>query len=227
MLASKCYLKDIREWEEKHQINLLSLFEKVSINNLIGILQVFYKDATDEQFCEMLDNYFINEGHSIDEAFIELRNALLGYKETDKDVNNQEENDVTGSYEDVTQYKFLTDFYMHLGMQLMSMGVTYSEFWSLTTAEMYQVFNAIQQKSIMDFNKNMNEYHILAGLIGAGVWGKLPKDAPHINIEDLQDPDEIINTPLGEMTRADYKSAVALQSMFIKNDAMQGGNNNG
>lgn len=206
MIVNNCYLKDIRDYEEKHKINILSLFEKVTFENLIQILNVFYKDLSEEELCQMIDNY-LSEDNGVSDLFIELRNSLLGY-DVDKDIKRikeDEEKDISGTYEDITSYKYLSNFYMHLCMQLMSLGMSYSEFWSLTTKEMYQAFEAIQQKMVMDYNREMQVAHTQAALIGGAVWGKLSKEAPHIDIEDLRDPDELIDTEIGQMTREDYK----------------------
>lgn len=228
MLPNKCYLKDIKEWEEKHQINVLSLFEVNTLENLMLILSIFYKDMPEDDLYQMIDSLF-NSGYGILDLYIELRNVLLGYTVNKCDNDEEEKEDNTGTFEDVRQYRFLSDFYMHLCMQLMSLGMSYSEFWSLTTCDMYKAFDAIQQKMVYDYNRQMQGYHMLAGLIGGGVWGKLPKEAPQINMEDLHDPDEEIDTPLGRMTREDYKNAVALQKVFATNDAKysNGGLNNG
>lgn len=228
MLPNKCYLKDIKEWEEKHQINVLSLFEVNTLENLMLILSIFYKDMPEDDLYQMIDSLF-NSGYGIMDLYIELRNVLLGYTVNKCDNDEEKKEDNTGTFEDVRQYRFLSDFYMHLCMQLMSLGMSYSEFWSLTTYDMYKAFDAIQQKMVYDYNRQMQGYHMLAGLIGGGVWGKLPKEAPQINMEDLHDPDEEIDTPLGRMTREDYKSAVALQKVFAANDAKydNGGLNNG
>lgn len=211
MIINKCYLKDIRDYEDRSGKNILSLFEKFSITNLIEIIHAMKPDIQEDECIALIDNYFISGG-SIEELFLELRNILVGYEIVGDGSSSTEENN---NVEDITEYKTLTDFYIHLSMQLMSLGVSYSEFWSLTTKEMYQVFNSIQQKTVMDFNKNMQEYHILAGLIGGAVWGKPAKEAPHIDINDLKDPEEIINTPYGEMSRADYK--ILLEMLKLDN----------
>lgn len=205
MLVNKCYLKDIRDFEDKHKINILTLFEKVSFINLMQILSIFYKDLPEEELYKIIDEYL--EDHSLNDFFIELRNTLLGY-DVDEDTKKRENSDIEtirGSYEDITSYKYLSDFYMHLCMQLMSLGMSYSEFWSLTTKEMYQAFEAIRQKMVMDYNRDMQVAHTQAALIGGAVWGKLAKEAPHIDMESLRDPDEMIDTEAGPMTREEYK----------------------
>lgn len=198
MIINECYLKDIRNYEYKSGKNILSLFEKFSITNLIEIMQAMKPDLTEGDCLLVIDNHF-NNGGSIEELFIELRNVLVGYEIIDDGTSKN------ANTEDITEYKTLTDFYTHLCMQLMSLGISYSEFWSLTTKEMYQVFNAIQQKTVIDFNNKMQEYNIMAGLVASAVCGNPVKDVPHIDIDDLKDPEEIINTPYGEMSRADYK----------------------
>lgn len=207
MIINKCYLKDIRDYEDRTNKNILSLFESYKLQNLLEIMQAMKPELNDEACIAIIDNHFSNGG-SVEELFIELRNVLVGYEIIgDGTSSNDDEN---SNVEDITNYRTLTDFYIHLSMQLMSLGVSYSEFWSLTTKEMYQVFNAIQQKSVMDFNKNMQEYNILASLIAGAVWGKPAKEAPHIDLNELKDPEEIINTPYGEMSRADYKVLIEM-----------------
>lgn len=215
MLVNKCYLKDIREYEENTNTNILRLFDKVSVLNIVKLLQVFYRELSEDDALVMLDEYCDIENKSIVDVIVELRDALLGYKYIENnDVYNE---DLAGTVEDVNTYSTLTDFYMHLGMQLMSLGVTYNEFWSLTTKEMYQLFNSIQQKIIIDFNKDMQINHINAGMIGAAVHGLLPKDAPQIDINEMNNnnKEEIIinHSKYGEISLADLENIKVLERL--------------
>ena len=205
MLIGKCYLKDIKEYEEKHRVNILTLFNNISVKNMKELLSIIYRTDDEDLFYNVMDEY-IDEGHGVFDLMTEIKNIILGYDENKvKSLNEEQQKEIKDTYEDVTSYEYLSDFYMHLCMQLMSLGMSYSEFWSLTTKEMYQAFEAIQQKIVMDYNRHMQEYHTLAGLISSGVWGKLPEDAPHIDIDDTKDPNEIIQTEAGPMTRENYK----------------------
>ena len=205
MLIGKCYLKDIKEYEEKHRVNILTLFNNISVKNMKELLSIIYRTDDEDLLYNVMDEY-IDEGHGVFDLMTEIKNIILGYDENKhKALDEEKQKEIKDTYEDVTSYEYLSDFYMHLCMQLMSLGMSYSEFWSLTTKEMYQAFEAIQQKIVMDYNRNMQEYHTLAGLISSGVWGKLPEDAPHIDIDDTKDPNEIIQTEAGPMTRENYK----------------------
>ena len=205
MLIGKCYLKDIKEYEEKHRVNILTLFNNISVKNMKELLSIIYRTDDEDLLYNVMDEY-IDEGHGVFDLMTEIKNIILGYDENKvKSLNEEQQKEIKDTYEDVTSYEYLSDFYMHLCMQLMSLGMSYSEFWSLTTKEMYQAFEAIQQKIVMDYNRHMQEYHTLAGLISSGVWGKLPEDAPHIDIDDTKDPNEIIQTEAGPMTRENYK----------------------
>lgn len=214
MLVNKCYLKDIRDFEDEQHINVLSLFEKLSVENLVLILSILYRNKETGELYEIIDKY-IDEGHSLNDLFIELRNVVLGYdvEEAEKKERNIDANEIAGTYEDITSYKTLTEFYTHLCMQLMSLGMSYSEFWSLTTREMYQTFEAIQQKMVMDYNREMQIWHNGAAMIGGAVWGKLPDKAPSIDIEELRNPDELIDTEEGQMTREEYRIYKKLNNM--------------
>ena len=205
MLIRKCYLKDIKEYEEKHRVNILTLFNNISVKNMKELLSIIYRTDDEDLLYNVMDEY-IDEGHGVFDLMTEIKNIILGYDENKiKNLDEEKQKEIKDTYEDVTSYEYLSDFYMHLCMQLMSLGISYSEFWSLTTKEMYQAFEAIQQKMVMDYNRHMQEYYNLAALISGGVGGNLPEEVPHINIEDIKDPNEIIETEVGPMTREEYK----------------------
>lgn len=200
MIINKCYLKDIRDYEDRTGKNILDLFKEVSILNVIEIIQAIKPSITENESIAFIDSYF-NAGGSLYDLMLELRNVILGYEIDDDGTKDKNEGK---NVENIEEYKTMTDFYMNLCQQLMALGVSYSEFWKLTTKEMYQVFNTIQIKNVTEFNNDMTKGHLIAGMIASGVWGKLPEKAPYISLEDLKDPDEIIKTPYGEMTRAEW-----------------------
>lgn len=213
MLINKAYLKDIREYEESTGKNILRLFDKISISNIVKLIKIFNGEISDEECCTLIDDYIKNENKSIIDIYEEMRNALLGY---DYNGEHNTDNNDNNSYEDINSYKFLTDFYMKLCMQLMSLGVTYKEFWAFTTKEMYQVFYGIQQKIILDYNKEMQIAYNQAALIGGAVWGKLPSKPPqigntHSDDESYYEDETIIQTEMGEMTLGDYRLYLALE----------------
>lgn len=215
MLINKCYLKDIREYEERTGKNILRLFDKISISNMVTIIGIFNGNLSEDEIYIEIDKYL--ENNSIIDLYDELRNELLGYK-YQKSSNTDNNDNSTDNSEDITSYKFLTDFYMKLCMQLMALGITYSEFWTFSTGEMYQVFYGIQQKMVLDYNTSMQIAYNQAALIGSAVWGKLPSSAPRIesNRQDDFDDDEMIDTPMGQMTRGDYNLYMALEKQDIE-----------
>lgn len=212
MVVNKCYIRDIRDYEERTNNNILRLFDNISVSNLVELLMIFNKTSEQETYA-FIDKYIENENNSIVDAFCEIREALLGYKDDEEnEINSMLEDDDSSYFDDVSDYKLLSDYYMHLGMQLMSLGLTYSEFWSLSTSEMYQVYNSIEQKMINDFNRQMEIAHLEAGMFGSAVWGKLPKSPPRININELH-CDKVIHTKYGDMTVDAFNSIKALEKL--------------
>ena len=67
---------------------------------------------------------------------------------------------------DITEYDSLTDVYIHFNMQLMSVGLSYSDFWNMNTTEMYKVFNSIVIKMQNEENRQLSNYHTLAAMVG-------------------------------------------------------------
>ena len=68
----------------------------------------------------------------------------------------------------------------------MSVGLSYQEFWSMNTKEMYKVFNSIAVKIQNETNRELSNYHTLAAMVGGAVWGKLQKDPPRISIANKE-----------------------------------------
>lgn len=206
MLVNKCYLRDIRDFEESTNMNILDLFNCLSFNNLATLIRIFNKGVSEDDAYRMIDNYLEYEKKSPIDAFNEIKEALFGYK-----IDIEVEDDKC--CEDVTKYNFLSDFYMHLCMQLMSLGISYSEFWSLTTKEMYQVFNAIQRKIINDFNREMQMAYISAGLTGGAIWGKLPNEVPKIDADGLGGGQYIDHPKYGKIKVSDLETIRALEML--------------
>lgn len=85
---------------------------------------------------------------------------------------------------DISNYKSLTDLYIYFCMQMLSVGLSYSEFWSMNTKEMYKVFDSLNIKLCNDTNRSLQDSYNLAALVGSAVWGKLPKQVPHVDPPD-------------------------------------------
>ena len=76
----------------------------------------------------------------------------------------------------------------------------------MTTKEMYKVFNSIAIKMQNETNRELNNYHTLAAMIGGAVWGKLQKEPPRVNIvkdnsevEDMDVEDAILVAQLNSL----------------------------
>lgn len=215
-LCSKVYIRDIRDWEDTYNKNILRLFDKISSSNIIDIISIINKCDT-ETSSKLLD--MLLEEHTILDIYNELRNILLGYKyldtseDSEDDSDDKNEDTFNNYYDDMKNYTYLSDYYMHVCMQMMSIGLTYNEFWSLCTKEIYQVFNAINQKQILDYNKQIQINYTTAALIGGAVWGKLPDRVPTLDPNSFIDEDKVISTEYGDMTLRDYKSIIALMKL--------------
>lgn len=167
-------LIDIKEYEYSTGNSVLKIFNNISISGLITLVSLGNNSCEEEMASQLLDKYL--EEHNIEQAFRECRTELLGENsENDKEYGE-------GQSIDITSYETLTDIYMKFCMQLMSIGLSYNEFWSMTTREMYRVFNSIVIKMQNETNRELSNYHTLAAMIGGAVWGKLQKDPPKVNL---------------------------------------------
>ena len=176
MLVRNFNLKDIKEYEDSTGANILNFFNDISFTNLIELVKLGNGKCDDELACKIIDNYLSIPDNTLLSGLLEIKEKLLGTSETSDDelVDN---NDTI----DITKFESLTDLYTHFSMQLMSVGLSYSEFWAMNTKEMYSVFNSICIKMQNETNRELSNYHTLAAMIGGAVWGKLQKDAPRVD----------------------------------------------
>ena len=206
MLIKHFYLKDIKKYEDETGNNILNFFNDIRFSYIIDLVRLGNNYCSEEQACNILDEYLENESNSIVSAMLEIKESLIGIG--DNNDNDVDDNDKI----DITSYNSLTDLYTQFGMELMSVGLSYSEFWDMNTKEMYRVFNSICIKIQNETNRELSNYHTLAAMVGGAVWGKLQKDAPKVdmrpvnNNKDVDDDIAILNAKLKSFAAAHNKS---------------------
>lgn len=188
MLIRAFNLENIKKYEIENNVSLIDILNTLTIDNLAILISIGNNMCSEEQAYEIIDKA-LDEGKGIVDIHNEIRDSLFG---------RALEEDESGI--DITKCKTLTDVFMNISMNLMSVGVSYSEFWSMNTSEMHIVFNNLIHKIKAETDRRMAEYHGLAGMIGAAAWGKLPKEPPKMEIteringlDDDEDSDTINN----------------------------------
>lgn len=206
MLIKHFYLKDIKKYEDETGNNILNFFNDIRFSYIIDLVRLGNNYCSEEQACNILDEYLENESNSIVSAVLEIKESLIGIG--DNNDNDVDDNDKI----DITSYNSLTDLYTQFGMELMSVGLSYSEFWDMNTKEMYRVFNSICIKIQNETNRELSNYHTLAAMVGGAVWGKLQKDAPKVDMrpinkdKDVDDDIAILNAKLKAFAATHNKS---------------------
>ena len=196
-LVTRYYIKDIRDFEDEG-ISILDLFKHGDIEALVKLVSLGNNNCSEEKSCEIIDN-FIGDSHCLIDAFQVIKETLFGQK-----VDTSSEDDTKAK-----DYEFLSDIYSEYQMMLLSYDIAYSEFYSMSTSEMYRVVKGIKQKIIQDTNKKLAESHTQAALIGAAVWGKLG-EVPKISDEDDEHKAKLAKT----------KSSLALRNFINKHEVI-------
>ena len=206
MLFKNFYLKDIKKYEDETGNNILSFFNDIKFSNIIDLIRLGNNNCSEEQASEILDEYLAQDNHTILSVMLEIKENLIGIGDNnDNDVDDEDKIDITN-------YSSLTELYNNFNMQLMSVGLSYSEFWAMNTKEMYRVFNSICIKIQNETNRELSNYHTLAAMVGGAVWGKLQKDAPKVNMtpvntnKDIDDDVAIINAKLKSLVNIHNKN---------------------
>lgn len=206
MLVRNFNLLDIKNYEYTTGNNILSYFNDIKFDNMLDLISLGNNNCGDEAASEILDNY-LKSGKSYVDAVLELKEALIGKGSNDE--NDVDEEDKI----DISKYESLTDLYIYFSMQLLSVGLSYQEFWSMNTKEMYKVFNSIAIKMQNETNRELNNYHTLAAMIGGAVWGKLQKEPPRVqmikdrntDVEDMDVDDAILVAKLKSLAGRNKK----------------------
>lgn len=178
MLISSFKLIDIRNYETNNNISLFDYFSNLSVSVTIDLISLSLNLSTEEA-SDVLDNYLLN--HPYLEVVQEIRECILGNKGGEE---GESQDSSSSSTLDTSEFNTVTDLYIYYCMQLMSVGMSYGDFWSMNTKELFRVFNAILLKVENEANRQLNAYHTLAALVGSAVWGKLPKDVPKVEITE-------------------------------------------
>ena len=206
MLVKNFYLKDIKKYEDETGNNILSFFNDIKFSNMIDLIRLGNNNCSEEQASKILEEYLAQDNHTILSVMLEIKENLIGIGDNnDNDVDDEDKIDITN-------YSSLTELYNNFNMQLMSVGLSYSEFWAMNTKEMYRVFNSICIKIQNETNRELSNYHTLAAMVGGAVWGKLQKDAPKVNMtpvntnKDVDDDVAIINAKLKSFVNIHNKS---------------------
>ena len=206
MLVRNFNLKDIKEYEDSTGANILSFFDNISFSNLIELVKLGNGKCDEDLACKIIEDYLSIPDNTLLSGILEIKEKLLGYG------NNNEIDENSEDTVDITKYSSLTDLYTHFSMQLMSVGLSYSEFWAMNTKEMYRVFNSICIKIQNETNRELSNYHTLAAMVGGAVWGKLQKDAPKVDMrpinkdKDVDDDIAILNAKLKSLVNTHNKN---------------------
>ena len=207
MLVEKYYVKDIKEYEERTGMSVISILKEQDFDGLVDLIRLGMQSKPTKDKCyDILDQYLL-QGHDLVDAFEEVRQCLFGDQMTEEE---QEEEGIN-----LSQFKTLTEAYNKMCFDIMSVGISYNEFWNFSTRDMYDAFNSCTQKIENDINRQLSLAYNSAALIGASVWGKLPKKVPQVDLVDHSN--EIVQTEYGEMTRGEYNDLVKMQALMVIN----------
>lgn len=212
MLVKRFYVDDIRKYEDENNKSIIDLFNVVdefSFSHVADLIVLGNANYTIELACEILDDYL--QDNKIQDAYKEIKDCLLGIADIDDNI----EDDVKSGI-DIQQYRNMTEIYQKFCMNLMSMGLNYSEFWSLTTKEMYQLFESIMLKVVNDINRQLYVNHVQAGEIGAAFAGKLDNEPPRISYGEAEEEQDIYIEGVGEVDKQTLNNVLELEALKAK-----------
>lgn len=171
-------LNDIKMYEINNNVSLLDMLNELTINNLVEFIKLGNNKCSDEDAYRLLD-VATESGQGLVDIHAEIRDCLFG---------RAMEEDETGV--DISKFKSATDIFMDIGMNLTSVGMSFNEFWSMTTIEMHKMFKSIITRIKNDTDRELAIGHTMAAMIGQAVWGKLDKEPPKMNISQYDEEDE-------------------------------------
>lgn len=200
MLVDKYFVKEIKRYEEKTKSSVLDLLRTLSFSNIIALIKLGNRNISEEMAAGMLDVYL--ENHTLLDALKEIRQVMFG--ESDEENEN-------GQSVDISEFKTLTEVYNKMCFEIMTVGISYSEFWNFSTTDMYDAFNACTIKLERDINNELSLGYNSAAMIAAAVWGKLPKEAPHVELVNKPETTTYVEG-YGELTSSELRDLMKMKA---------------
>ena len=211
MYFKKFYLKTLVDFEDSTGMSLLTLLSSASMVSCCTFLQLGNPELSEEESCDLYIYYIKNNPDARIEMMKEAREKILGVKQEDKEKYNSSDR------VELNSMSTLSDLLRKYCSQLMSLGLSYSEFWSMTTDDLYNCFNIFQTRRRNDINQSLWDSYQLALMIAGSVWGKPPKKVPQLKDES-------------KFENEDFESMVARIEASVdnyNNNLMKGVNPNG
>lgn len=213
MLVRSFNLIDIKRYEQETGNNILLFFNNFSIAGLLDLISLGNGHCSGDRAADILDNYLSSDNKTMLDAILEIKDVLIGVGDN-KEV--EEEDEESNNKIDISKYESLTDLYINFSMQLMSVGLSYQDFWSMNTKELFKVFNSIYIKMQNDTNRELSNYHTLAAMVGGAVWGKLSKEPPKVDMTSRQEYKDKDLDDEDMMMIARLKSIANIQNKQVK-----------
>lgn len=165
-------LKDLVEYERLNNRDILKDIEKNRLATVIDLIMIGNKLSNREDAYIIYDKYINeDENNSLYTAIDEVVKCLTGgYSGVDNNSGYIEDN------------KRLSDIIEDFNMELMSYGISYSEFWNMDVNDMYRVACGIVKKLETDINISLQKAYIEASMNAQAIFGKLPDKPPIINM---------------------------------------------
>lgn len=196
-LVKRFYLKNIREYEENTNKNILDLLKAIKISNLLELIRIGNSMCSEDEAIEKLDEY-IKEGNSVMDAFLDIKEELTGKRQNEEfDKENKE-------LIDISKYESLTELYDEYCAMLMKENFGYSEFWDLSTKNLFRIFETLSIKRQNEINQSLSLAHAQAAMFGQAMAGKLKRKPPQVNLTNNNNKKDV------------FSQANKIQSMFWK-----------
>lgn len=194
-LVKSFNLKDIREYEYTNDRNVLDLFKSFKICNLLELIIIGNNMCSEDDAINKLDTYLENGGSVLD-AFLDIKEELTGKrKNEDSDTENSE-------LIDISKYESLTELYDEYCAMLMKENFGYSEFWDLSTRNLFRIFETLSIKRQNEINQSLSLAHAQAAMFGQAMAGKLKRKPPQVKLTEDRSKKDV------------FSQASKLQSMF-------------
>lgn len=175
MLVKKFLLSDLRELEfQMENMTVLDIFNNFSVEGLIYLVSIGNGNISFSQAADILQEY-VDSTKSLISAFNEVKDYIFPV-----DTGNEEVKDYK------IKYDAFTEILNEYSMQLASAGISLTEFWEMDTYTLYYITKHINKKIIMETNRQLQLAHAQAALTGSAFGGKLPKEAPKINMNESE-----------------------------------------
>lgn len=199
MIISGYRLIDIKDYEFKSKKSVIDMLGSLKLKDLIELVQLGNNGMSFDMAKDVVMDYL--RDNELTSLIDEIRDKLFPVSRSQEQTSK-----------DIKPYKNLTALYRELGQSIRENGVSYSDFWSMTTEDIFEELDLLEEHMINKKQDEVNLAHLTGAFVGMALAGKLEAEPPKVS---RKAPKEDLSKYEGKLGKNNIKILEMMDNMKI------------